>query len=540
MKWMRLFRYLPLLALLLLAGCAQPGLRTDAGQEKPVEAAEIPLSQQLREAAPEIVSYPVSSEHTLTALVPENYTGEDGSGPFYQALAEATGASVSYTILPEAGYEDGRLMDIIAGGELPDLIWGLNEYLLENMEEELLELDEYIKSSAPNYISRISRDEDTMAAVLPDEGPILQFCTLREDPQPEASYGPVARQDLLDKYGLSPMETYADWETFLKAVKADVPQPLNLSYYAMSQGNWISGGHGVSIGFDSEDRGFYRVEKTVKYGPLEPEYTELITMLRAWYQEGLIGSKFLDFRDFGGSDYLLKQAMGESGIFFLTADHVKSLTAVSELEGFAAVQLPDPVLEPGDETHLGEHRMEPVREQGFSISAECPEPETAVRFVDYLYSDEGIRLCNMGAEGITWTKEKDGPAFTEAALENVSLLEQYTNLHLAGMFSRQWSELERTLSAEETEAWLVRKDTDWHLPFSILDLKARQKLRGEDDLALEQIVELATYASSMTLQLIVGEAPMEDIPAMQEKLREMGAQDCVESLQKQLDAYYAR
>ena len=141
MKWMRLFRYLPLLALLLLAGCAQPGLRTDAGQEKPVEAAEIPLSQQLREAAPEIVSYPVSSEHTLTALVPENYTGEDGSGPFYQALAEATGASVSYTILPEAGYEDGRLMDIIAGGELPDLIWGLNEYLLENMEEELLELN---------------------------------------------------------------------------------------------------------------------------------------------------------------------------------------------------------------------------------------------------------------------------------------------------------------------------------------------------------------------------------------------------------------
>ena len=59
-------------------------------------------------------------------------------------------------------------------------------------------------------------------------------------------------------------------------------------------------------------------------------------------------------------------------------------------------------------------------------------------------------------------------------------------------------------------------------------------------MALEQIVELATYASSMTLQLIVGEAPMEDIPAMQEKLREMGAQDCVESLQKQLDAYYAR
>lgn len=386
-----------LLALLLiLSGCTA---RSDSRRTPEPAKAAAALAQPLLEAEPETVCYPLETDLTLTALAPAQYDGEDGSAPFFQALEKAVGVKVRYTLLPgeEYVYQDG-LVHFIAN-DLPDLIWGLNPYMLENLEDELLELDEYLTTSAPNYLRAITGDKDSLAASLPEEGPILQFAALWEDPRSDLTLGPVIRQDLLDRYGLPRPETYGDWEEFLRAAREDVSQPLNLAYTALAGANYLSAGKGVSMGFTSEDRGFYQVDGQVKYGPLEPGYTEVVTMLAGWYQEGLIGHKFRDFPDISSSDYLLKQAMGESAIFFLPFDKLEALEVTTELPDLAISLLPDPVEETGQETHLAQSRPSPVREPGFSISAVCKDPEAAVRFVDYLYSPEGTALCSQGASG---------------------------------------------------------------------------------------------------------------------------------------------
>lgn len=527
---------LSVLLTVLPAGCTAP--KGSAAPE--TERAHTPTSQKLLEAQPQPVSYPLEDAALLTALVPQRYAGDDAGEVFYQVLEAQTGVRVQYTFLPEEGFSNGQVYDIIAT-DPTDLIWTGDTTLAERLgeDQDVLELDDYLTEYAPNYLEWVTRDRQTLSAVLPDEGPILQFYTLWEEPRAEALYGPVIRQDLLKKYDMVSLETYGDWEEFLRAAKADVSQPLNLNYGAMNEGNWISAGHDVSIAFGGGDYGFYQVDGAVKYGPMEPEYTALMTMLSGWYREGLIGSKFLDFKDFGGSDYLLKQAMGESAIFFLTGGgRLDSLEAVSEIDGFSAALLPDPVMEPGQTTHLAPQRVRPVRSGGFAILADCESPEAAVRFVDFFYSPEGIELCNYGVEGTTWEQGAAGPELTEAS----ELLTQYTNPILAGVYSRQRQCYGvDPVVLEQQEIWLTRKDGDWHLPFSIFELKYQLEYQRGEDTALELYMEdLRTYASTVTLQLIAGERPLSDIPAIQQELRDMSAGECIQILQEQLDAYYAR
>ena len=526
--------------LLWLVGCTAPAQQAHSVRERE-EAPGDRLSEQLLTASPEPTSYPIDTDTKLTAVVPENYAGENAANAFYQALEEQTGVSVRYTFLPEAGFSNGQIYEVVAM-DPPDLMWTGDTALTDSLPEDLLELDDYLPEFAPNYLEWITRDRETLSAVLPEEGPILQFYTLWEAPRAEALYGPVIRTDLLEQYNMPLPETYEDWESFLRAAKSDVSQPLNLNYGAMNEGNWLSAGHEVSVAFGGGDYGFYQVDGTVKYGPLEPEYAALMTMLSDWYQEGLIGSKFLDFKDFGGSEYLLKQAMGESAIFFLTGgSRLASLEAVSEIEGFSAALLPDPVMEPGQETHLAPQRTRPVRSGGFCILAGCGDPKAAVRFVDFFYSPEGIDLCNLGTEGVTWEQGENGPEFTEAA-QNHDLFNTHTNPALAGVYTRQRQEYGvDPVVLEQQETWLARKDSNWHLPFSIFELKYQLEYKRGENTALELYMEdLRTYASAATLQFIVGERPLSDISAMQQELRDMGAEDCLSVLQEQLDAYYSK
>lgn len=527
-----------LLTLLLLAGCSLPGRSSAREEAEHSRAAGGPLvSEQLLQAHPEPVSYPLAEAQPLTAALPMRYAAESDSLSIYRELEAQTGVSVAYHFIPDDGYSYGNFVVNIA--DLPDLIliWGPEgQALAMHLQEELLRLNEYLETDAPNYLRWITRDMDTLRGVLSDEGDIWQFHGIWEQPQPSADFGPVVRQDLLEQYGLARPETYDDWEVVLRALKGQVSQPLTLTPANFTVANYLSAGYGVSVAFDGIDQGFYQVDGVVKYGLLEPEFTDWVTRMADWYREGLIGSRFLDFPDFGSSEYLLKQAMGESAIFFLTYDKLDSLAAVSEIDGFSAALLPDPVQESGGQTHLTQNRAESVLHQGFSISENCSAPEEAVRFVDYLYSDEGIRLCSLGAEGITWQMQQQTPVFTEAAIQEPSLLTEYTNPRLAGVCTRARYVLEEDPAMlEAMETWMERKDSAWHLPFRMMYLE------GEEIQELMGITaDLTTYSSSVTLQLIVGEKSLEEIPDIQAELREIGVERCLEILQDYMDAYLAR
>ena len=57
----------------------------------------------------------------------------------------------------------------------------------------------------------------------------------------------------------------------------------------------------------------------------------------------------------------------------------------------------------------------------FAISADCENPEVALRWVDYFYSEEGVRFYHYGIEGDTYQVNEDGSlSYTDEILAQVT------------------------------------------------------------------------------------------------------------------------
>lgn len=522
-----------LLTLFLLSGCESG--RAAAPPDETAAPENPPMSAQLEQAQPRTVSYPLTDAPPLLAIVPCVQEGLTSSAPAFQSLTRATGIPVRIQLIPQINYIGNFLSLYAAASDFPDLVWGVADWDGWDLEDTFLDLTPYLQTDAPNYVARVTETRDTLLAALPDQDGIYRFSVLLEQAPNVVGLGPVVREDLLQKYGLPLPETYDEWTAAMAAIRSDVDDPLSLTPLAYEIANYFASGYDVSLAFRGKDHGFYQVDGQVKFGMMEEGFTALMNLLADWREQGFITEKFTDLADISTSDYLLKQASGVSGIFFLTYDKLDTLNAVSELPGFSAALLPDPVQCAGTQTHLTAQRLSQVWGPGFSVSAECGSPETAVRFVDYLYSEAGIQLTNLGTEGITCTGLPDAPTFTEAAIADRALLEAHTGYAMAGVYSYSRLLLDidpQLLSA--SESWSTHRDSDYHLPPLILD---------EDDqseLARLQADLVFGYALPEVVKLIAGDRSPEEIPEIQAHLKKIGLDRCLELLQSALDEYLAR
>ena len=84
---------------------------------------------------------------------------------------------------------------------------------------------------------------------------------------------------------------------------------------------------------------------------------------------------------------------------------------------------------------------------------------------------------------------------------------------------------------------MERKDADYHLPMELY-----YGYYDDDDMAdlLGMVVEMNTYAENQVLQFITGQLSLDQIPAMQEHLRELKAEECIGMVQQRLENYYQR
>ena len=519
------------------AGCKMNPMLNDAtGNQQQTDTQSVVLF----DAEPTCVSYPLDAhEISLSMLMPQETTTESMDAPFFQMVQEQTGVAVTYIMAPADNYEE-CLLECLWGHTYPDLIWGINDSILENQIDQdnyapLLVLNEYILTDAPNYVEIVSADEEKKHQAVDVNGNILRFLIFYDSPYEIVESGPVIRKDILNQYGQMLPETYDEWETVLRMMQSDVETPLLMTPSEIFYWDYLSSGMGISMALASNAQGFFQVDHQVKYGPLEPEYSEFITRLNYWYQEGLLSNRFLDFNNMGSSDYLLKQANGESGIFFISSRKLASVTALSEIDGSEIALLQDPVLSQGQTSHLTPERASVVYGPGFSVSVDCQHPELAVRFIDYFYSENGIRLTNYGKQGSTYRVEHGDPVYTDAVITQPDLLNEYTSMCFCGVVSEARLELELdNATLDASRKWLTNKDSEYMLPSTLYtDPSVEEDLRAN-------IFDVSTYAQTVTIELIVGERPLSDIPEIQQELKDMGAEKCIELIQERLDAYLLR
>lgn len=461
-----------------------------------------------------------------------------------KALEEQTGVHVEY-IHPAVGQEATAFSLLLASGEYPDIIQMYNlEYpgggdaAIE--DGVFIRLNELIDEYAPNYKKWRESSEENMKMTTTDEGNIWAIYHLNDVAEGPFN-GMSVRKDWLNKLGLDIPETIDDWYVMLTRFKNELgaTAPLvmaNNATVAYKTDTFMSA-YGVNREF------FVGEDGQVKFGPMEPGYRDYIETMRKWYAEGLIDPDFLTRTNLNYMAYPPMDLVGtnQTGAFpnnwDMTQEYWKEMGAVQD-DSFYAVPVPAPVLNKGDTLHLGFKTytaLYPV-----AITKSCKDPVLAVKWLDYLYSEEGSRTINYGKEGVTYEMVDGKPVYTDLIKNNVDgipprdmIISKTFHDGMGLVDYRRFWQISNTSRLEAIQVWQSNNDYAWVMPSVSLTV-------DEGNLKNDIYPDIATLVEEKTVRYIMGTESMDTYDAFVAQIEKMGIQKVIDVYQAALTRYNAR
>lgn len=565
-------RYLALfLALALLSGCGAPGASSAAAEPSQAEqsvqapAAETPApapaasaeesSAEESPAVPEIpeVEYPLTEEPVTFSLwysfpgdlsdIMQSYLAE-GQNRVLQYAEEKTGVNLSFMLQSVTTANDSFNL-LVASGDYPDMFQNASSYYTGGMDkavqdEVLLDLTDLVPEYAPNYNALIHSDDATLLSVSTSTGKMVEISRILAD-YVKPSTGLVVRQDWLDDLNMDVPVTLDDFHDMLVAFRDEkgAVEPLGLGYTGILDGDEICSAfdvNGVYAAFMGSYP-FYAVDDQVKFGWAEDNFKEYLTLMNQWYGEGLIGKDFYIENTGHGID-TGKTTSGQCGVWLHDYFQMELVESQMTEAGADVRAIAAPVKEAGQTLHFqGKKTLNGGF--GWAISTDCQQPELALQYTDFFFTEEGSTLCNYGVEGEGMEYDENGePRYTELVYNNPehSMRETQVMYTLTiGPFVEVETRGDQAYSEKAIEArdiWGTNIDDAYSMPDVELSAEQATEFAGI-------MGDLMTYASGKITEFIIGTDSLNNWDQYVDQLKGFQVDRVVEIYQDVYDAYTA-
>ncbi len=345
---------------------------------------------------------------------------------WYQKAAELTGVNLEF-IQPDMMVASEQFNLTIASGDYPDIFGSFNSMYTDGedhaIEEEIIIPLEDYEDLFPYYTKYRTSTRFLSKATVTAEGHIGGFYELMSD-FIGPFFGMIGRQDWLDNLGMEMPETYDELHDVLTAFKNEYgcSTTLMLDENAVGNDNFLAAGYGIAtmLATNAKESYWYLNDGEVKDGITGDGYKEYLTMLHQWYEEGLISKDFTSAGGAMSSDGFKQIASGDCGVFFNGAPIMDVYSSVTDDPNFHVVAFPDPVKEKGEFTHVDTTEYDFGAER-MSISTKCEDPEIAIQFCDFWFTDEGIQLGNYGVEGESCVVVDGVAQFSDLVLDHLEI-----------------------------------------------------------------------------------------------------------------------
>lgn len=461
----------------------------------------------------------------------------------YQELERMTGVTVDFEH-PPSGDDGSQAFNLMmASGEYPDVIeavWpslpgGPDEYLSGG---QIIPLNDYLEEHAPNFYAILQENPEWEKQIMTDDGTIYGFPFFRGGDDNPAShfYGPVIRKDWLDNLGLEIPETIDEWDTVLRAFKNDDPTGTGsevIPFLPTVSSNMFISAWGIT-------NGFYQVDNEVRYGPIQPEFKEYLTVMNEWYEEGLIDQEYVT-TDADLTDNKVTQHQLGGLVVYNGGGLGKYLGLMQDDPDFQLIGTPYPVLNKGDTPIVGQ-RAPNYEGVAAAISSTNEHIEETIKWLDYGYSEEGFMLFNWGIEGESYEINDGEPVYTEQITNNpdglplAQALSEYTRVTWSGPFvqdpnySLQYNQYEEQTITMET--WANTKN-DILMPITAPTPEESSELAAI-------MTDLQTHKDSMLDLFITGQESLDNFDEYVATLESMNIERAIEIQQDALDRFLAR
>lgn len=536
-KWLTLFMAV-LAAAVLLAGCSggNSGQKGNTGATKAPESSEEPGDTTPAEVEfPKELSYWVHLNPNAAATM-----ASLGESKIYQHLEKVTGTKVTWTHPSGEGAQIEEQFNLmLASKKLPDVIernWlsvsrGPDDAIKSGT---ILRLNELIEEHAPNLTQYLNEHPEIRKMITTDEGNIYSFPFIRGHEKLMVFFGPIIRKDLLDKTGLPIPETIDEWETVLEAIKELTGEaPFMQRISDMRIGNAFIGAFGIPLDF-------YNDNGTVKYGSMQPEYKEFLTVMNRWYKKGLLDP------DFAAMDTKLmdsKVTTGKTAAFvsYTGSGIGKYMGLMKDDPTFELVSTPYPTLNKGDNAVWGQRDFA-YTGIGAAITTAAKNPEQIVKWLDYAYGPEGHNLFNFGIEGVSYNMVDGKQIYTDVIMKNpddlpiTQAMAQYFRSSYNGPFVQDVGYIEQYLELPSQREALVnweKAKSDMRMPLTTLTAEEGRKKASI-------MTDLNVYHEEMLLKFIMGTEPLEKFDEYVETLKAMGIEEVIKLEQTALERFLKR
>lgn len=463
-----------------------------------------------------------------------------------QELEKRTGVHIDYIeVAPPAQSESLNLM--FASGDYPDILnYAITgsysiPYLIEN--EIVMDLQDMIEDYAPSYSALMDADPALYLATVDDEGQIGGLAGYRYNSF--TTTGAIVRADWVEKVGMKTQDlvTIDDYHEYLTQIKNQglCEYPMPLRYDASITGSPFlaaMGGYAGPAAESSANSFYYDDNDELVYSYITDTYKDYLSLMADWYQEGLIT------RDLLSSDMLDSSAItsGSYGVFWQDCQFMSMWTEAGKVNDpdYTLAGITEPLAEEGQNVGFGDITDISIN---LMICTSCKDPETALQWLDYHFSEDGSILCQYGleGEGLEYTDGK--PGYSELISNNPDGLSTDNALNAytinMNMFASNGTTLRKAydeVQQEALDAWNDKREVTKSSFTNLFTLDT-------DETATVQryYTDISTYVAEQVGKFLIGEADIDaDWDSFVETVESMGIDEVVDAYTTAGERYFGR
>lgn len=460
--------------------------------------------------------YPIAKELvTYTALAGSNpqYADDFNNYTMYQYLKDLTNVTFEWSYISDTDW-DTQINLRLAGGDIPDLIYNtltntqLQQYGVEG--GMFLNYADYIDEYMPNTKRAFENNPDMRSLVTMLDGGIYAL------PKKVWTYtmaGPIYyRGDMMTEMGAAVPATVDELydllvkaKDFYKDVEGFWPMITNVSYL----NNCLFPAFGDAWQYGYGDNG----DGKVAYNLVSDQMRNYLAFVQKLYAEGLVDPEMYTM---DGATINAKVKAGQclmiGGVGTqLSADYYKSGTVETK------------VLPPLTSQYTDEMKVIDIpwlSYAGFTISAECENPEYLLRYLDMFFTtipEMENDICGistwLGVHGTDWGISEDGKNYHRILPEDNTLAEEeyknrfvkdsnYLGLVVLDLFpiNNPTQEMKSTQSAAHYYPYMKYRLLDGN--FKYTDEESSMLSGPETD--------IATFVTTATAQFVNGTQVLND------------------------------
>lgn len=333
--------------------------------------------------------------------------------PVAQAITEATG--VELTVDYPVTADDQKIALMIAEQSFPDMIYAKGDAASLIDAGALIDLTDLIEEYGPN-IKKMYGEELDKLKYSEEDPSIYQLSSYAVGGELYKSSGSAQIQwDVLKENDYKIPNTLEEFETMIKSYLEAHPQTedgMDTIGITLSAADWrwmiTLGNPSGYIAEGAPDNGQWLIDEdyNATYKFKSEKVREYYKWLNRMYNEGILDPEFATQTH---EDYLAKIASGRVVALFDQdwdySDAEKVLMADGKV-GKTYAGLPLTMDEETKSPMLMYQGL--TTGQGVGITTACEDPVAAIKFLDYLCSDEGQVLLNWGVEGVHYFVDENG------------------------------------------------------------------------------------------------------------------------------------